>query len=586
MKDVNELWDKFNQIEIFEEPLTDKMEICIKLEDIVNDNVIRKQVELEKELLNFYAIMLHCFDEVQITQDKLNYYNTTLKRYIEIYKREDFNYYKHRFSQTVNQSDKVRYGLIVWLYFKDIKFFDISIKLLINRVKLYLEDEQKEYLKIIYLLCFVYNIIILYQNKNILLRNEITDIALSIINNVNNTDNSRWLIEPIEIIIKLRPKFENKYWINLLKTIDDNAEILVNWESQEVSFDNKITKLDIQRHLFEISIQLVSFLDNTDKEKEDLKKRIFEKKGKSFETEAELRLKYGKKERIVASLNYQEAANEYKKAGNDIKYSECIQKMHDNHKLEDYEVIESKIEFVTFSIEGVSEYDTLNNIANLNIELSNNSFIENALNQLKDNPLLSSFPLQRMTELGKSSKLITNNEDIEKSHVKDNKNLYINFFESNLSNTIFNLEKEKKISSDGILIFLKDYGVIDEDNIFLIKKGLDYHFSKEYIASIHILIPQIEVVLRKLLEIKKLNFLKEHKNAIMNKELGGILKDNEIKDIVGENVVEYLKIKYTDINGINFRNKLSHGYLKIDELNHRNSFAIVFALLKLVKYSI
>jgi hypothetical protein len=66
--------------------------------------------------------------------------------------------------------------------------------------------------------------------------------------------------------------------------------------------------------------------------------------------------------------------------------------------------------------------------------------------------------------------------------------------------------------------------VIVEDNILLIKKGLDYHFFKEFIASIHILIPQIEVLIKKLLEIKKFNFLKEHKNAIMYKEFGGLLK--------------------------------------------------------------
>lgn len=127
--------------------------------------------------------------------------------------------------------------------------------------------------------------------------------------------------------------------------------------------------------------------------------------------------------------------------------------------------------------------------------------------------------------------------------------------------------------------------MIDKDNILLIKKELDYLFSNEYIASFHILIPQIEVLITKLLEIKKFNFLKEHKNSIMYKEFGGLLTENEVKDILGEDIIEYLKRKYTDINGINFRNKPSHGYVKVDESNNRNSFAIIFALLKLVKYA-
>lgn len=100
---------------------------------------------MEKDLLYFYA-NIKSFDEVQISQNKLNYYNSTLKRFDEIQGDEDFKYYKQRLSETVNQSDKIRYALIVWLYFKDITFFETSIMLLIDRIKLYL--------KIIDLSCF------------------------------------------------------------------------------------------------------------------------------------------------------------------------------------------------------------------------------------------------------------------------------------------------------------------------------------------------------------------------------------------------------------------------------------------------
>ena len=72
----------------------------------------------------------------------------------------------------------------------------------------------------------------------------------------------------------------------------------------------------------------------------------------------------------------------------------------------------------------------------------------------------------------------------------------------------------------------------------------------------------------------------------MYKELGGLLAMKEVNGILEDNIIEYLKIKYTDINGINFRNKLYHGYLKIEELNHTNSFAVIFGLLKLVKNAI
>lgn len=123
VENIEKLWKKFNQLEVFDEPLTDKLRICINLEDIKKGNHSQKWIKLEKDLLYFYAKILNSFDEVQISENKLNYYNNTLKRFNEIQGDEDFNYYKQRFSETVNQSDKIRYGQIVWLYFKDITFF-------------------------------------------------------------------------------------------------------------------------------------------------------------------------------------------------------------------------------------------------------------------------------------------------------------------------------------------------------------------------------------------------------------------------------------------------------------------------------
>ena len=59
MKDVDKLWDKFNQQEIFEESFTENLRICMNLEDIVNDNHIKKQVKLEKDLLNVLFILYY-----------------------------------------------------------------------------------------------------------------------------------------------------------------------------------------------------------------------------------------------------------------------------------------------------------------------------------------------------------------------------------------------------------------------------------------------------------------------------------------------------------------------------------------------
>ena len=69
----------------------------------------------------------------------------------------------------------------------------------------------------------------------------------------------------------------------------------------------------------------------------------------------------------------------------------------------------------------------------------------------------------------------------------------------------------------------------------------------------------------------------------MVKELGGLLDLPELKGILNENIIRFFKIKYTNTNGINLRNNLSHGLLKIVDFNHSNSFSVIYSLILLLK---
>jgi hypothetical protein len=59
----------------------------------------------------------------------------------------------------------------------------------------------------------------------------------------------------------------------------------------------------------------------------------------------------------------------------------------------------------------------------------------------------------------------------------------------------------------------------------LIAQGIERHFEGDYISSIHVLIPQVEVTLRYLLNKKGINTLKTKGDVKMDNELGGLLRD-------------------------------------------------------------
>lgn len=44
-------------------------------------------------------------------------------------------------------------------------------------------------------------------------------------------------------------------------------------------------------------------------------------------------------------------------------------------------------------------------------------------------------------------------------------------------------------------------------------------------------------------------------------------------------------VQYIDTNGINLRNRLSHGLLEKDEFNHKNSFSVIYTILILLTMS-
>lgn len=113
---------------------------------------------------------------------------------------------------------------------------------------------------------------------------------------------------------------------------------------------------------------------------------------------------------------------------------------------------------------------------------------------------------------------------------------------------------------------------INQTTKLLIVEGLYYGFKKEFIAAIHILIPQIENILRNLIlptDNSLVNIDKDGKdtykglNTILSEEYREILWE-----IIGPDIYIDLKTLLDDEKGgLNLRNDLSHGLLSYDECN-------------------
>lgn len=62
-------------------------------------------------------------------------------------------------------------------------------------------------------------------------------------------------------------------------------------------------------------------------------------------------------------------------------------------------------------------------------------------------------------------------------------------------------EKRGTFTVSEILQCLKNSCIIAEDRFFLFQKGLEAYFSKDYVLTLHVLIPQFEEAIRNLIEL-------------------------------------------------------------------------------------
>lgn len=202
--------------------------------------------------------------------------------------------------------------------------------------------------------------------------------------------------------------------------------------------------------------------------------------------------------------------------------------------------------------------------------------IEEETNQLKEsvnrNPLQSIIPTTIFGEYGKTKNIKTINEDFE-SH------LYIQIereirLESSLLRIIINHLKEDGIfTKDNIISFITKCPVVEEERIRIIERGLESYFQEDYLVTLHLLIPQIERILLKLLESYGGTIIKSDKKetGYQNRILDDLLRDKLLIDNLGEEFTTYLRILLTDTRGWNLRNDICHG------MANKNTFNIMTA---------
>ena len=132
----------------------------------------------------------------------------------------------------------------------------------------------------------------------------------------------------------------------------------------------------------------------------------------------------------------------------------------------------------------------------------------------------------------------------------------VRILEALFSANVRECEMDGRITAGSYVEYLDAAGLHAGTARKLVGAGVGAHFAGNYVASIHILLPQVEQTLRLLLERKGVRML-GGRDRVRQDLLKGMIAEGA--GVLGENLAGFLEAWLVDEGSINLRNRVCHG---------------------------
>ncbi len=146
------------------------------------------------------------------------------------------------------------------------------------------------------------------------------------------------------------------------------------------------------------------------------------------------------------------------------------------------------------------------------------------------------------------------------------------------------LRERYTLAASDLLSLLHQSPAFDEDRKELLLAGLTAFLDGDYVKAIHVLVPQVEHILRRLLGMlgrPTSKHIRVNLGVMQEKSLDDILSDPAMRKALGDDLRRYLSAFLVDRRGHNLRNRLAHGLMAPREFNRGIGDRVVHVLLVL-----
>jgi hypothetical protein len=497
----------------------------------------------------------------------------------------DVEYYKKRYSETSDLHEKARYAYAVWVFEKNIDFAKKAVHHFLECGEFYFTkgwyNQGSKY--VVMAFCFAFAAKLSFSLRLQAPLDGLTilkKIAEIIVKMDSEQIKGRGMIDLIDVVAKIA---EDNYSNKTLRESDAAKQEISNVLSVAIRIGeewHQKKEFHWYRSYLSAAALLTKFKDSPE---QALQLKI--KGADSYVEEAESR----SGSNLVKVAFYQDALRLYSELGLTNKMAEvrkrikeCSEKAVGEFKEISVPItipMNEIISSVTRDMVGKSPHGILENLARDRSFVPKKSMVIKAVEEMrKTAPLTFMIPTTVFTKDAPRKK-VTGDKEIFEYNVKRQFMILSQANRKVLSEVldeIFSLFVEE----DDLVKFLGKSRNISKNSLAILSTAIEHHFCAEYVASVHVFVPQVEELIRTLLTNRGKAPTKyaPAEEGVEEKLLGGLLQ--EVAQYLDDDFAEYLDVLLTP-SGENIRNKVCHGWMESEKFDRELSNTFIDVLLKL-----